>query len=462
MKSVGGIVAAGLILLSTFAGATEKIGLAKFIEYGINNKANTENAKVNSTFRDAVDSFHKDKYGFKLSYDFSQDIAGGSSLKTGKLSGSKLVPFITGSDLTIKVDQGFDRGAVLPTGLVANSLALSMSFDLPLTPEAYRLSDQKLKEKQRAFELAKLAYLDSTEKIIQSLIDLYVTYLDSINRFDTEKRQYELQKKLFNSVEAKYDLGQVSGFEVIKARVNMIQSESNFKANQLAFEENKRKIYQTLGLPADADVKFVSDIDIDFKVDKIDTYMARLRYNKDIQRAVRELIDQQINYEAGLNTFFKNITFSFAKTYAKSGINEDTNAFTASTSFSIPILDGGDGKIAFQSARDTYMDQQKQFGERVRTAHDKIVGDYNTYIRLKETRATLKLFDKYASEEYKISLDRYNSGTATLEEVQNALTAVQSVRNQIFDNQKSEILAGFQLQCDAGLFFRTEDFVDIK
>ncbi len=470
MKKVWFLVLALLIGKATLICSLETLTLSQFITRALSNPQNLDIIKIEEAFRTAKQTYATYIGSFGVGLSLTQTltnagtISGTQPVQTGltgqtSLSGSKTVPFLFGNALNASLSHSFSPQSGLPPVPNQGNSTLSLQYTLPITPDSAAYSEYVFRVQDRAYEVAILNYVSSYESYIRGLIDAYVNFINLQAQFESAKSRFDDQKKLMRLTEARYELGDISGIEFVKAKVTRMQEESAFSNTEIQIASANIQLHQVLNIPQDTPIVLSNTLDFDVSVEKPEFYLSRIRYNKVYQTSARSLKDAQMSYLKSQVDLYpiNQVTLQAGETFSTANVG----SYTATMAFTVPIFDKGVRDIQFKNSKESLENSQKSFEDQVRKIRDDIISKYNQIIQFREQVAISQLFYDAARREYEVSYEQFNNGTASVQDIINSITNVQNSIQQIYATKRSLLLAVYDLKVAAGLFIPTEQLVPI-
>ena len=471
MKKILLIAFLNLIFLFSSLLSAEDITLSRFLYLAMTNKSNLKLIEIEQAYQTVVADYEKDlaKYGFSLTYAVSKSQSwdlnlnpGADSSNTATLSGSKQMPFLFGQDISLSYSQTYPvSGYLWPSALIPQSQSISTSYTLPLTPEALESKIYTGAKLNRDLAQAKLTYISSLEIYARELITKFSSYIDARERYQNTQTQNQNQGKLLKLAETKYNLGQISGYDLIKTKIARLRDADNFRQAKQNYDNLKIELAELLG---DKNIDLASlkpVIDFDLKVQPLAFYLARLPYNKTYLTSIYTLGDARAAYLEALVANVPDLSLSFSKSLATAS-SAESGSYSMSGSLSIPILDNGSYATEYKSKQTAYEQAKLAFADGTRLVHNEIIAAYNKITQLQESKTVLDLNYKYAKDAYEIAYDQFNKNPKTIKDVQDAIKDLESVQDKILSNRQNRLLALFDLKIKASLFIPTEYYFELE
>lgn len=466
------------VLMFFFANTAfcREVTLSSFLKSSLQNTTNSTLFDILETYSDAKQEYDEYVASYGLSAKYSYSFAAGRDLEristssfnsenSASISFEKNFPFFFGEDLELTYSHSLSELERAYDNIKPVSTKLEVSYKLPLSVEKIQSNEYIYDQSLRTYESAKLSYISETESYMQELISDYVEFIDARDTFDRAKKRYKNQEKVLKVAQAKYELGQISGIEMVRAKVSMMGEKSNFSESMNEYKDRKRDIFKSMGVDYSIDLHFSAVLDLEFQKLKVDQYLERLRYVKDYQKSIREIEKAEVDYLDSLVGTVPELSLKANTERMQNdtgGYNDKDSNFRYSFSLSIPLIDTGVDKVNFEAERESYRKAKDKFKETVKDVRYNIIDKFNAVTKFQEQQSILDVYLKYASDEYNIIIEQYDEGKASIQEVDNALQSYEYVSRQFFSNKKSLIIAMFELNTYVGLLTPTEKFIRVK
>lgn len=429
------------------ADAMESMSLSKFITAAVNNTKNIDVLNANESYRKAKVMYdtYLSSYGFKVDYMYTYngvysngtDSTGFVKSDASQFTMTKKFPFLLASDLNVTIGQNY-----------------TLAYTIPLSMEAINYAEYASQDNLNLFESAKLENINFVETYVKGLIQVYINYMMLIANYNTAQVFWENQKKLSKVAKIYYEAGQISGLEYIRSKSQLLNEERNFNEVKNTFNNEKKKLFDLISYAYDIPMEFDRDINLVFDLKPVDFYLSRVKYNKEYQRSLLTLEKARLTYLGSTSALVPDLKLS-------SILSHDSQSYTNSFTVRFPIL-GGDNELSMQSTKATFSAAQVAFEERVKQISKDIVARYNDVLFYKEQDQMMRIFYDYTKKEYETTVSEYERGKANLTDLENARQKLEAAEKKLFDNKKTLSIANIDLNINAGLFIRTEDYIRIR
>jgi len=282
---------------------------------------------------------------------------------------------------------------------------------------------------------AHLNVIASEQDMILSVKVAYYLYLAVSEKIAVDQQAVERSQEQLKLNESKYELGSASKSDVLKQKVLVGNDRLALLASENAVTTRRADLAYTVGLDPNADIDFSTD----FVARTYDGTLAEamayglthqpdlLAASKSVDAAGHSLKSRWAGYLPTLNGF---ASYSFSD-----GTSGDTVTFNSSSqsrtygfSVSWNIFDGfwrerqvSAGKVMVNNARASMADQKNLTSSTIKSA-------YLDIDRLNEQKTVAQENVDAASEDLKITQEKYNLGAATILEMLDAQVSVKGAQ----------------------------------
>ena len=130
----------------------------------------------------------------------------------------------------------------------SDSVALSFSYNHPLTRKQYLGNTLGLLNSERSFYLAKLNFRDSLGDLLISNIGEYVNYLSALNSYKSTKRSNKNTLEMMEISKYKVEVGKESPLNLMRLELQLIDTIKSMADNEASIKEALNNVNETLGL----------------------------------------------------------------------------------------------------------------------------------------------------------------------------------------------------------------------
>lgn len=337
-------------------------------------------------------------------------------------------------------------------GITNSNKAFSNDLYLQLSQPIFTYNKRKMELKQIEYdyENANISYalqrLNTEKQITDQFYSVYMNQRNlAISREELANAQqsYDIIK---NKVEA--DLAAKD--ELFQAEVNLATAKSSVEERQVALENSKDQLKQTLGMNLDEDLTVFAEIEVK-PVDVNVEQAIRHGLESRLELRQREIESEELGFEMirtkALNEFKGDISISFGligdNRHLENIYQNPTQNPRVAISFTVPLFDWGEKKARIKAQKVAQKINELDFHE------DKVDIELNirqVWRSLENLRTQIKIAEqnvKNAQLTYDLNLTRYREGDITgmeISQFQTQLSNKKITYSQTLINYKIELL----------------------
>lgn len=314
----------------------------------------------------------------------------------------------------------------------------------------YNKRKMELKQIEYDYENAHISYALqrlNTEKDITN--QFYSVYMAQSN-LAVSKEEFENAQQSYEIIKNKVEADLAARDELFQAELNLATARSSVEERQVALENAKDQLKQTLGMPLSDDVMVFTDImvePVDINVEQAISHGLQSR----LELRQREIESAQLDFEMiktkALNEFKGDISLSFGLIGDNRNLNRiydnPTQNPRVAISFTVPIFDWGEKKARIRAQETAQKINELEFHE------EKVDIELNirqVWRSLENLRSQIKIAEqnvKNAQLTYDLNQTRYREGDLTgmeMSQFQTQLSNKKITYTQTLINYKIELL----------------------
>ncbi len=302
------------------------------------------------------------------------------------------------------------------------SLSIRGSMDLINVPAWFSLAAVSA-DKARAH----LDVIGSEQDLILSVKSAYYLYLAAVQKVTVDTQAVARSKEQLKLIQSKFDLGSASKSDVLKQKVLAGNDRLSLLASQNAVSTTRATLAYTIGIDPTSDVEFSTDYTVREYDGTLDDAMNVGLASKPSLLAARKSFDAARHRVRAQWAEYLPTLAGSASLSTSSGTQGDTLAYKFSSdsrsigiSLSWNIFDGFLRERNVASAKITRNNAWAQLADERNLTASTIQSAYLEIKRLKEQKSVAQENVDAASEDLKITQEKYNLGAATILDLLNA------------------------------------------
>ena len=279
----------------------------------------------------------------------------------------------------------------------------------------------------KEYERAKRTYLESMEDVTVTAVTDYFEVMLAQKVLETSVTNYENTSRMLSIARERLGLGSVTRDEYLQLELRMLNDSISIEDNRVALQRARMQLNSLLGFDESQNVETVLEENLPGVEMDYDLVLRKCSENSSFnleneinvlnaesaiaQAKANRGITMQLNARFGMSNSAKD----FQETY-KNLLDQEV----VGLSFSIPIFDWGEGKGRVkkaEAAADVIRAQVEQAENDKRISLFNAVGQFNNQRRLCDVS---RRADDIAHERYKLVMERFSAGTATVTELNTA------------------------------------------
>lgn len=136
------------------------------------------------------------------------------------------------------------------------ALSVGLSYAIPITAPQFLQNNLTLKLAAQNYLLASTLFRDNKLGLILTNIQKYLTFLQSMNAYTTQKKTMQNAEKMLEIAKYKFELGQASKLDVYDLQTQRVNSQVALLSSKKSIEASIRDLHETLGLSVTVDENF--------------------------------------------------------------------------------------------------------------------------------------------------------------------------------------------------------------
>jgi len=281
----------------------------------------------------------------------------------------------------------------------------------------------------KGYEKAKRMYLEAMEDVTLKAADCYFGVMEAQKLYDVARTNYENTSRMLNIARERLSLGSITRDEYLQLELRMLSDSLSISENDVILREARMQLNSLLGMDETRVIETVLEEDLPVVLMDYDLVLEKASANSsfnlanaiDILNAESEIARAKAS--RGI-TMQLNARFGLSKNAPElQGVYRDLmDQEVVGLSFSVPILDWGQGKGRVkkaEAAADVVKAQVEQAENDKRISLFTAVGQFNNQRQLCDVSRRASAI---AQERYGLVMEKFRSGKATVLELNNART----------------------------------------
>lgn len=309
-------------------------------------------------------------------------------------------------------------------------IAITQSIDFPLKTY-YRLQAigkniEALKYKEKAVKRQVQANIKT-----QYVKVLYAKYMQ-----DLRKRQIEINKNLFNAVQAKVEMGEATEMQLTSLEVQLDQAKNKLDLAEKMLHDARYNLFEQMGLPPKNQkysINFSDTLSTNPQYIKQDSALKLINNSPEILSAKKRIEASEKSIKEARMNYFPDLSFSYYQQDYGSGYNYNGFEFGISIPLWAPLNERGNVQIKLAQNKEIYH-QKEQIHANIKKEIEQAWHGYETLNR------TIKRYETSIRNKTSRMLDKnieaYKLGQIDLIELLNA--------QQIYLDTEAEYLSSLR------------------
>lgn len=302
---------------------------------------------------------------------------------------------------------------------------VTLSYSQPLFAYNQFKWDRLISPKQ--YEKAKRTYLESMEEVTLRAVERYFGVMEAQERYDAARTNYENTAQMLQIAAERLSLGSVTRDEYLQLELRMLSDSISINENHVALREARMLLNSLLGLDETREVQTVLEEELPVVLMDYELVLRKASENSSfgfensISLLNAEAAVAQARAARGI-TMQLNARFGLSKTAPElQGVYRDLlDQEVVGLSFSVPILDWGEGKGRIrkaEAAAEVIKAQVEQAENDKRISLYTAVGQFNNQRRICDVSRRAAAI---ARERYALVMEKFRGGKATVTDLNTA------------------------------------------
>ncbi len=296
------------------------------------------------------------------------------------------------------------------------------SFDISANMSLFNLSNWfNYAGSKASLAKAKLDVIGSEQDLIYSVKVSYYSYLAVLKNVEVQNRAVERSTEQLKLIQSKYDLGSASKSDVLKQKVQVGNDRLALLTAQNEINSGRASLAYTIGLDPNSDVGFSTEYSMrEYSGTLEEAMIYGLEHNPGLLSSEKNVDIYKHSVRSRKAKYLPTLSGFGALTYSD-GTQGDTATFnfsSRSTTFGFQvnfnIFDGFIREYNLTSAKVNYNTARAEYADWRNFTSQSIKSKYLDIERLKEKQNVSKENVEAASEDLKITQEKYNLGAATI------------------------------------------------
>ena len=330
----------------------------------------------------------------------------------------------------------------------AFSNRLYLSLNQPIF--TYNRTKMNMRQIEMNYENARISYALQMLNVERNITSQFYSLFMSQQNLEISESELENAERNFNIIKDKVEADIATKDEYYQAELNLAQSRSSLENQRVSLENAKDNFKQALGIPLEADIRVVCDVDadpvyVDFEkaLESATTTRLELR-QRQISREQQEMSMIQVKDN---DSFSGNISLSlgimgddpsFPNIY-----DNPTNNPRVAISFSVPIFDWGARKARIKAAEIERKMFELSAEEELKSIEMNVRSTCRSLDNLLGQISIAEQSQKNAQLTYDLNEERYRNGELTgmqMNQFQTQLSNSKMSYTQAIINYKVQLL----------------------
>lgn len=188
--------------------------------------------------------------------------------------------------------------------------------------------------------------------VLYAVASVFYSTLALQQGVDVAKRQVEDTTAHYEATKARFDVGEVSKVDLLRAEIDRSTAEEDLVAAKSGYESSKIALAILVGRPTDAGPFTLAEPkapDLE-KLKAPEAVKSALQNRPDLAAANKQVLASQHYVTAAWLAFLPTLDFSFNTNYQQATVFSDAFSWSATLNLTIPIYDAGQRYVAIQAA----------------------------------------------------------------------------------------------------------------
>ena len=325
------------------------------------------------------------------------------------------------------------------SGVTWYSQPVTFSYTQPLFAYNQFKWDKLISPKE--YERARRAYLEAMEDVTISAAGSYFTLMSAQMNYETARTNYENTSAMLSIARTRMSLGSVTRDEYLQLELRSLNDSLSINDSYDALRQAQMAITSLLGFDESDQISTLAEdilpdvtMDYDFVLEKA-MQNSSFNYENQINILNAESAIAEAKADRGI-TMQLNATFGLSKTSSefKDVYMNLPDQEVVGLSFSVPIFDWGQGRGKVkkaEAAAEVVKAQVQQAENDKRLALFTAVGQFNGQKRRCEISRRAR---DIAAERYRIVMENFRSGSATVTDLNTARSESDSALQQYIED----------------------------
>ena len=259
-----------------------------------------------------------------------------------------------------------------------------------------------------------LDYENSKKKFVNSVFNNYISVLQAQKNLEIQSQYFELQKKIKEQIQIKFDTGEKSSLELKQSEINLIESKIDLQESTIRLKKSRKNLFALLNSEDEGFELSEPELNEAEEINKINNNIDRRKNDNYIQSSGLNKVQSLLNI---FPTFSAGYDLGYSKQDDILKLSDYDYSwglsFIASYNFT-GIMDNYENFVkAKHNLKRTKFSADK-FGKDLKIQSENLIEDYET------TQTTFEMHKekmKLAEENLLMAQERFNLGMISLTEL---------------------------------------------
>lgn len=300
------------------------------------------------------------------------------------------------------------------------------------------------KTEPQNYEIAKRQYLENMESVTISAADCFWNLNSAKVSYDDAVESFEESKRLYEAARTRFEMGTITRDNLLQLELKMLNDSLSLQSQKISLRSAQNTLCSYIGYQEDTELTLtisydIPDITLNYD-DVLEKAMENSSFNlsQEVQKIEAERSVAQAKANRGLS----------ASVNARFGMSNDGDRFNETftslkdqevvgVSFSVPIMDWGEGKGRVQMAMAQAETTRSRLTQSLLDYRQDIMVRVMQFNNQRSQCEISKRAAQIAEESYDLALKNFGSGTMSVTDLNQLQTARDNARSTYESNVRS-------------------------
>jgi len=318
------------------------------------------------------------------------------------------------------------------------------NFGIQIRQPIFTYNAKKFTEKNQELSSEKVEnqYPFQIQDIIFNVTNAFYDLYKAAREVDIAEAEVKQQEQSYNMAQNKYKAGIIAEVDALKLEVDLAASKNNLRTKRGLLKRKQDDFKLLIGLETDEEIQAVGKIEykpIEVDLNKAISEALKRRYeirnlqiDIELQKmAVRQTMGRR-EFKASINA---NIGYNGNSNRLRGAFEDFVQSQIVSINFEVPIWDWGSNKASVNSAKDQLELKKLNLEYKKKSIINEVKKAVDRVNEAKERLQILKKSEELAQKSFDISLERFNNGDITSEDLALAQKRLTQAKTDILNAQ---------------------------